>query len=203
MPLTQPVLGTLKVKFRTELSPQNPRPGESSLLDVPLAVPRDGRLIANLATVVAEPGLRVQPRGAAWQPASGSAPAGSAAGATIEPVRLTSVVAESVLPLAVSLGDRPLLGATFVDRAWVQTWLTETDCQERVVYQFTSGDEQESCIPPGIAAAGRDARSTASCRPSPARRENCSCRCRPIRRDTNMCWNCATCSQTALRTPVA
>ncbi len=148
LPLAQPVLGTLKIEFRTDLPPQNPRPGESSLLDVPLAVPRDGRLIADLATVVAEPGLRVRPRAAAWQPASG------AAGPTIEPLRLMSAAAETVLPLAVSLGDRPLLGATFVDRAWVQTWLTETDCQERVVYQFTSGDEQvRLALPPGIAAA--------------------------------------------------
>lgn len=144
--LPHPVLGALTLEIGYVLARDRLAPGQSTALDVPLVVPVDGRLAANGVTVKADAGIRVDVRGEAWAAAPGSSNR-----ATNEPLRLTIADAAKVLPLAVSLEEHRLLGATWIDRAWVQTWLTKTARQDRVSYHLTSSAGQlHVTLPEGV-----------------------------------------------------
>ncbi len=52
--------------------------------------------------------------------------------------------------LSVRWADQNALGCTIVDRAWIQTWLTQSDREDRVVFSFTSNRKQlKLVVPPG------------------------------------------------------
>ena len=119
---------------------------ETPALDVPLVVPLDGRMTAGTATVETDAGIRVD-----VGVSRGRLRPGSSNRATNEPLRLATVDAAKLLPLAVSLEDHRLLGTTWIDRAWVQTWLTRTARQDRVSYHLTSSAGQlHMTLPEGI-----------------------------------------------------
>ena len=73
---------------------------------------------------------------------------------TDQPLRLTAADAADALRLAITRDDSRLQSTTFVDRAWIQTWLTESVRQDRVAYLFTSNEDQLRLELPGGISAG-------------------------------------------------
>jgi hypothetical protein len=60
---------------------------------------------------------------------------------------------QSSISLALTLADGPADGATIIDRAWIQTWLTEKVRQDRAVFRFRSTDaEVRLALPDGASA---------------------------------------------------
>ncbi len=146
LPLKQPAFGTLRLDVSYAVPHEPFSAAAPSAIAIPLIVPRDGPITANAAAVSSSAAIRVEPRGAVWSTIQGpgrATPDGS--------LRLTATAAAEVLPLSVSLQDHPVSGSTIADRVWIQTWLTETARQDRIVYRLTSGEEQlRIALPAGI-----------------------------------------------------
>ena len=103
----------------------------------------------NTAAISAQPGIRIEQREGPWNVVD--APAGLSG--TDPPLRLTASDAAEDLRIAISRDDGRLQNATFVDRAWIQTWLTESVRQDRIAYLFTSNEDQLRFeLPAGIGA---------------------------------------------------
>ena len=136
-------------KCRTRFPQQRVSASASAALDLPLAVPRDGNIVNNSAAVSAQPGIRIDQREGPWN-AIDAVPGLPATDAAL---RLTASGAADGLRLAVSRDEGRLQSTTFVDRAWIQSWLTESVRQDRVVYLFTSNEDQLRLeLPAGISA---------------------------------------------------
>ena len=149
LPLSRPIVGALRLEVSYALPQQRLSASSSAALDLPLAIPRDGNIVNNSAAISAQPGIRIDQREGPWN-AIDAVPGLSG---TDSPLRLTASDAADGLRLAISRDDGRLQNATFVDRAWIQTWLTETVRQDRIVYRFTSNEDQLRLeLPTGISA---------------------------------------------------
>ncbi|MEX2120389.1 MAG: hypothetical protein WD847_12405 [Pirellulales bacterium] len=127
-------IGRCELLVRYPLSESRPIPRASVVLKVPLVMPAGGELVVNELEVQAQPGMKVQLRDPRWsseqQPLASAGWKVSAGGPRYQAV------------LAVDLEDRDRLDATVVERAWVQTWLTQDARADRAVYRFLSGGRQ-------------------------------------------------------------
>ncbi len=150
LPLSRPIVGALRLEVSYALPQQRLSASASAALDLPLAIPRDGNIVNNSAAVSAQPGIRIDQREGPWN-AIDAVP--GLPGGTDAALRLTASDAADSLRLAVSRDNGRLQSTTFVDRAWIQSWLTESVRQDRVVYLFTSNEDQLRLeLPAGISA---------------------------------------------------
>lgn len=148
--LPRPILGAFRLEISFTMPEPRPAGSASAPLDLPLSVPRDGSIVANTAAITAQPGVRIDQREGAWNPLE--TPAASA-GAD-QTLRLAASDPTDELRLAISRDDSRLQSATFVDRAWIQTWLTESVRQDRIAYWFSTNEDQLRLeLPVGIGAA--------------------------------------------------
>ncbi len=150
--LPEPCIGRCEVVLKYTLSmPQAPERGRAPL-SVPLIVPCKVSLATNQAVVAASEGLSVEIADDAWSRVER------------EKTSETSVADESVyaspgsceqILLRIGLSRDQRLGATVVERAWVQTWMIRTersDRQDRAVFQLRSSARQvEVQLPEGTA----------------------------------------------------
>jgi PAS domain-containing protein len=149
LPLSRPIVGALRLEVSYALPQQRLSASASAALDLPLAIPRDGNIVNNSAAISAQLGIRIDQREGPWN-AIDAVPGLPAADAAL---RLTASDAADSLRLAISRDDGRLQSTTFVDRAWIQSWLTESVRQDRVVYLFTSNEDQLRLeLPAGIRA---------------------------------------------------
>ncbi len=150
VPLPQLRLGTIDVSLRY------PWPFRSGSTEVetliPLASPRDGRLVANTATFTPIGPLRVQ----AVQDGKWTSDTGAARSDALQTVLLSSNTRPNQIALRVSppqetsRGSVPP-GATLVRRAWIQTWLGRQQRLDRLVYRIATGAERVFLqLPPGV-----------------------------------------------------
>ena len=147
--LSRPIIGAIRLEVSYAIAEQRPATSASAPLDLPLAVPRDGSIVDNTAAISAQPGIRIEQREGPWNAID--APSGLPG--TDSSLRLTASDAADDLRIAISRDDGRLQNATFVDRAWIQTWLTESVRQDRVAYLFTSNEDQPRIqLPAGISA---------------------------------------------------
>lgn len=120
-------------------------PATSVGVSVPLVMPSDGKLLRNQVAISAKPNLTVSTRRSAWRE---EGTRGDPRGGGL------SLVADEVateLPLAVTQTDRQIEESTIVDRAWIQTWLTESARQDRVLFRFTTNQRRiKLSLPAGI-----------------------------------------------------
>jgi hypothetical protein len=105
----------------------------------------------NRATISDESGSHIQLLDEAWkvvdqmsEPNANSDKSG---------LRLTAPQAVSQIALTAKTGTEHVGDGTVVERAWIQSWVSGTIRQDRVVYRIsTSGDEMSLSLPAGIAA---------------------------------------------------
>jgi hypothetical protein len=145
----KPMMGSVKV----EVHFQRPQPAlsdsASTAIDIPLIVPTGTRVTANQATVTADPGIRIEQREGPWSvldsPQTTPGPQTS--------LRFAAADVAPELRLAVAHDQRHSASATIIDRAWIQSWLSESVRQDRAIYNFTSDDNQISLtLPTGVSA---------------------------------------------------
>jgi hypothetical protein len=137
LPLPRPRLGNLELLLRFPW-PLRPATTANSL-SVPLATPREGRLLSNLATLRDSSPFRLEPsRDPGWvreAPLDGSEPKPG--------VQLSSPQRTSSLQLQVIASQQPTettatASSTTIQRAWMQTWLTRERQHERAVLRITT-----------------------------------------------------------------
>ena len=123
-----------------------PPPGASSDLRVPLVMPADGDLASNDLIVAADEGVRFQLLDTLWQEQGGPRRVRQQA----SHVQLTSFAPRPELLLALHIAERPRLDAIVVDRAWIQSWLSQDVRRDRAVYRLkTSRGELLLRLPGG------------------------------------------------------
>jgi hypothetical protein len=145
--LRQPSTGPMRLDVSFAVAAPDLSAASARSTDIPLIVPSDGRSHSNLAIITADSGIRIEQREGPWS--------------VIEPMKslptdpaslqLTSAEPAEELRLALALDDRRAEQTMFVDRAWIQTWLTKSVRQDRAVYDITSdADSVRIKLPRGI-----------------------------------------------------
>jgi hypothetical protein len=105
----------------------------TTLVSVPLVVPGEGALTSNELTAVSQPGIEVTyPRGP-WVEETSPARATNPA-----VLRMSARSAIPSVDLAVSITERQLDHSTTVEQAWIETRLTDTRRQDRVVFRLNT-----------------------------------------------------------------
>lgn len=114
---------------------------------VPLVMPGDGELTDNTVSVAAKHGFRVQPVQSPWTISEMITPYSSQ-----QPgVSLQCKQRASELGLEICLEDPAALGSTVVNRAWIQSLLTQPERIDRAVYRLTSNQRSlELVLPAGV-----------------------------------------------------
>ena len=148
-PLKQPTTGHVRLDVSFVMPQATLSPASSTVIEIPLVVASDSPPVANLAILTPDSGIRIEQREGPWSVVEPprSAPAGPAQ------LRLSATEPAPDLRLALSLDDRRAASATFVDRTWIQTWLSKSVRQDRAVYNFvTDAESLRVLLPAGIVA---------------------------------------------------
>ncbi len=137
-------IGKCELKVRYSVEVEEPVPNTSVLCEIPLAMPVEGELTGNKLYVTAPQGVEVRCRGQRWRPAE---PPGGRL-----PWRHGLALKADQRVGSVLLGaHHEDLVATAVERAWVQTHLTQDTRRDRAVFRFTSDREElELVVPAGF-----------------------------------------------------
>ncbi len=145
--LKQPSLGQVRLDVSYALAEPELSAARASATDIPLVVSSDGRNSSNAATVTADSGIRIEQREGPWsvvEPTKNSPAEPSS-------LRLTTAEPAEELRLALAIDDRRSAQTTFIDRAWVQSWLTKSVRQDQAVYSITGdADSLRIRLPRGI-----------------------------------------------------
>ncbi len=144
----KPTTGPVRVEVHSRRPMPVPASSSSSALDIPLVAPQGARITRNEATVEGESGVHIEQREGPWSVLD--SPPHPSAGAQTS-LRFTAAEATPEIRLAVGLDPQHASRTTVVDRAWIQTWVTDSVRQDRAVYDLTSDDEQiHLSLPEGI-----------------------------------------------------
>jgi hypothetical protein len=116
-------------------------------LQMPLAMPGEGKLLDNKLSVTAVEGIAVQSSQSAWTPIAEDLP-------RPEPIRDKQWAATGPVfaaELTLTRTQRNSQPETVIERLWLQSWLTRTTRQDRAVFRFVTQQKQlELRIPDGI-----------------------------------------------------
>jgi len=145
--LPRPCIGPCKLSVRYRRPLQRPADGRRLKFSVALVMPADAVLSGNRLVVTSAAETEVDDP---WIVAeTGPSPPGRP-----KELQWTSPGPTGSAELAVRWADHDALGSTIVDRAWVQTWLTQSDREDRAVFSFTSNRKQlKLIVPPGYVPA--------------------------------------------------
>jgi hypothetical protein len=137
--------------FRVEARSHRPQPilvdSATTAVAVPLIVPVGARLTTNEAAVVADPGIRIEQREGPWSVLDSPRAIGGAPNS----IGFAAAEAAPELRLAVGLDQQKSTRTPNIDRAWIQTWVTENVRQDRAIYKLTSDEDQVRVkLPEGI-----------------------------------------------------
>lgn len=151
--LGEPRIGTCELVVRYECSGADPTAEKETLQTIPLVVPGEGELVGNELLVVSEAPIRVRPRDGKWiQDKNGHN------GLLHTGMRLTAAEPVPHAAFWIRVDARAASRSTVVRRAWIQTWLTHSDRQDRAVFNFsTSREEIELTMPEGVSPGQLDA----------------------------------------------
>jgi hypothetical protein len=139
----------LVVRYPVALEKLLPEAGVTA--SVPLVMPADGKLTGNRALVTANAGVRVQLLEGPWTVVSPSVPQPEHR----QGQQLAAAQRADRVALGIHLEDRDALGATVVERAWIQTVLLDSSRQDRAVWRFTSDQRELGLVLPAGVDAGR------------------------------------------------
>lgn len=150
--LPTPRIGTCDLTLQYTIPLNEPPVGQTVSLSVPLPMPEDGQLATNTVCVKGSQNLRPslrQEKGCAWAVADADASSSSIR----TPLRLAATKASDRVELVLRWETDEPLGATIVDRAWIQSWFSVWLRQDRAVYQLsTNRKEVEVTLPAGVSA---------------------------------------------------
>lgn len=145
--LPSPRIGACELTVRYALTPCQLAPQSSIRREIPLVSPLDGQLSENRLVVSGPPELQITPPGGPWKLQTEGM---SSDTAPLRQSGLEMIATErvGVIDLALHLEAKRVAGATVVQRAWIETWLTGTDREERALMRFTTDrDEVELILP--------------------------------------------------------
>jgi len=126
-------IGPCQLSVRYALPSYELRADQRAMITVPLIMPAEGELLSNDLQVTVAAGIDVASSPGPWT--------ASATGASPFPQRTLLLSTEErtdQVALQLELKDGANEGTTVVERAWVQTWLTDSARQDRAVFSFTS-----------------------------------------------------------------
>ena len=99
-------------------------------------------------------GFHIEPHGdndGLWKPMDVSSPGGLVSRRQLQTVGFSSAQLQDDIRLLISLKERETHGTTIVEKAWIQTWLTDRVRMDRLVCQLTSDHESITLkLPPSI-----------------------------------------------------
>jgi hypothetical protein len=143
-------LGSINLELRFDWPLRSLRSAEYTA--IPLANPRDAQVLANTATLTPVGPLLVEPSDdGTWLRDDDVVSSNS-----LQAVGMASRGQASMLRVRVAQrhdesGDRAPISATVVDRAWLQTWLSDQQRMDRVVFRLATGAEVVSLrLPTGV-----------------------------------------------------
>lgn len=153
--LPAPRIGNCEVTIRYPISMEELQPETSIVSTVPLVMPADGQLESNRLWLTTAPGVRVQLREGPWavNEESGLSPE------RLHGLQMTANERVEKVVLGIHLEDRDAMGATLVERGWIQTWLSPAPSgmqrQDRAVFRFTSDQKElELQLPRDVEPSG-------------------------------------------------
>lgn len=141
--LPGPRVGACELLLQYTVPVTEPTPQRSSTLSLPLPMPEDGKITTNSLLVKSSRNARVSLRRGPWTAAEREA---ASNGQTA--LRLTTNTAAARADFDLRWETDDTAGATIVDRAWVQSWLTSVARQDRAAYQLTTSRKDLEVILP-------------------------------------------------------
>ena len=144
-------IGVCELTLRYPLKPSNLVPKSAILRTVPLVMPLDGHLSGNNLVVTGTPELQLKPPQGPWKAKADAMKPDGQASTPGPRSELELIAAERVgeVELGVYLESLGVSGGTVVQRAWVQTWLTQTGRQDRALFRFTTDRKEIEIVLPG------------------------------------------------------
>lgn len=147
VPLAAPQIDTFTLHCSYPLEVGQIVPQATVPLRVPLVMPSEGQLDENVVRVVADKSVKVQSLDGLWT-REDLAPAERTDGVQLV---LSASVPRRQVALGLRLNQRAADDETIVERAWVQTWLTDQARQDRAVYRLTTRRASlEVTLPSGV-----------------------------------------------------
>jgi hypothetical protein len=125
-------IGLWDLTIRYPWTSPPPAPNTSASVQVPLVMPAEGDLTTNELTISAAEGVHFVNLDGYWQSPSKT----NETKQESQTLVLSSDVPRSSLSLGLSLDLPKTSTATRVERAWIQTWLTDHARQDRAVYRL-------------------------------------------------------------------
>ncbi len=139
------VIGRCQLQVRYVLSHEKPPRQASTLVTVPLVVPGEGELTENQLTVVTPPDISVHYPQGPWTTAGRASTSDDGVELSLE---ATSAIPE--VTLAISSKQSPTRNLVSIERALVQTFLTDTARQDRVLLRLSANQPAiELTLPEG------------------------------------------------------
>lgn len=132
------MIGRFELAVQYPLAEEKTVPQAGVTRRIPLVMPGEGRLALNELTIHYPAPIRLQHLDGLWSRVDEDALSTDEGRA----LRLTSSVARHEVVLGVQTAERRAQGQVYVQRAWLQTWLTREARQDRAVYQFTTDARQ-------------------------------------------------------------
>jgi len=125
-----------------------------AVCSIPLVHPAEANVSGFSVYLSVPGGLRVEPHGdndGVWTQTDVSFPDNFVSRRQLRTVGFSSAQLQDEIRLLISLGERETQGTTVVEKAWIQTWLTDRVRMDRLVCQLTSDRESITLtLPPSL-----------------------------------------------------
>jgi hypothetical protein len=143
----KPTTGSIRVEVRFHRPQPVLADSATTAIAIPLVVPVGARLTTNEATVAAGPRIRIEQREGPWSVLDSPRATGGAPNS----IRFAAAETAPELRLAIGLDQQKSTRTSIIERAWIQTWVTETVRQDRAIYKLTSDEDHVRLkLPEGI-----------------------------------------------------
>lgn len=147
--LPAPRIGRCEVHVSYAVRHEKPPGTASTPLVVPLVIPAEGQLSANELVVVPKADISLRYLPGPWNEDTRNRPS-----AKTPELALSARRAIADVTLGFSSAERPAGSVTTIERAWIQTRLTDAQRQDRAVYLLATGEQRlQISLPAGADVA--------------------------------------------------
>ncbi len=149
VPLPSPRIGRCDLQIRYAVRHERPAESTQTRVSIPLVIPGEGQVTTSELVVVPKAGISVNYPKGPWTDDSPNLQAPRGDSLTLSARRALAEVA-----LALGYKERPTANATTIQRAWIQTHLSDAGRQDRAVYRFTTSEPRlQLTLPAGVDTA--------------------------------------------------